>query len=164
MRDLGGTLDGQQLHVAIVVSRYNETVTSGLLQGARVALSTCGVPEAAVTVVRVPGALELALAAQELAALGAHDAIVALGAVIRGETGHYEHVCTETARGCARVALDSGVPVAFGVLTCDTLSQARDRAATTPKNKGAEAARTAVEMANLLRLLRAPEGAGAVAP
>ena len=164
MRDVGGSLDGQQLRVAIAVSRYNETITRGLLDGARAALAECGVPEGSLTVVHVPGALELPLAAQELAASGRHDAVVALGAVIRGETSHYDYVCSETARGCARVALDAGVPVAFGVLTCDSLAQARDRASATPKNKGAEAARTAVEMANLLTLLRAPDGKSGRAP
>jgi len=154
MRDVVGSLDGQRLRVAIAVSRYNESVTRGLLDGARAALAECGVPEDAVTVVSVPGALELPLAAQELADSGRHDAVVVLGAVIRGETSHYDHVCAETARGCARVALDAGLPVAFGVLTCETLAQARERSSPTPKNKGVEAARTAVEMANLLGRLR----------
>src|SRR5262249_15115001 len=132
--------------------------TRGLLDGARAALRQCGVPEENVTVVSVPGALELPLAAQELAGAGRHDAIVALGAVIRGATDHYDHVWRETGQGCARVALDAGVPVAFGVLTCDSLAQARERSSATPDNKGAEAARTAVEMANLIAQLR---GAGA---
>jgi 6,7-dimethyl-8-ribityllumazine synthase len=154
MREYRGSLDGKPLRVAIAVSRYNETVTRGLLEGARGALAECGVPADAIDVAHVPGALELAVVARELALSGRYDAIVTLGAVIRGETDHYAYVSAETARGCTAVALDTGVPVGFGVLTCETLAQARDRASTPAKNKGAEAARSAVETANLLAALR----------
>lgn len=154
MREYRGSLDGKPLRVAIAVSRYNETITRGLLEGARAALVECGVPADAIDVAHVPGALELAVAARELALSGRYDAVVTLGAVIRGETDHYTYVCAETARGCAAVALQTGVPVGFGVLTCETLAQARDRASTPAKNKGAEAARSAVETANLLAALR----------
>jgi 6,7-dimethyl-8-ribityllumazine synthase len=154
MREYRGTLDGRRLRVAIAVSRYNESVTRGLLEGARAALAECGVPDAAVDVAHVPGALELPVAARELALSGRYDAVVALGAVIRGETDHYEHVCAEATRGCGQVALQTGVPVGFGVLTCETLAQARDRSTTPAKNKGAEAARSAIETANLLAGLR----------
>jgi len=159
MREYRGKLDGQPLRVAIAVSRYNETVTRGLLEGARAALAECGVRPDAVDVAHVPGALELPLVARELALGGRYDAVVALGAVIRGETDHYAYVCAETARGCAQVALETGVPVGFGVLTCETLAQARDRSTASGKNKGAEAARSAVETANLLAELRAPQAA-----
>jgi len=163
MREYRGTLEGQGLRVAIAVSRYNESVTRGLLEGALAALAECGVPTDAVGVAHVPGALELPIAARELALGGRWDAVIALGAVIRGETDHYAYVCAESARGCAAVALETGVPVAFGVLTCETLAQARDRSTTPSKNKGGEAARSAVETANLLRSLRrdAPGAASA---
>ena len=166
MREYRGTLEGQGLRVAIAVSRYNESVTRGLLEGALAALAECGVPPGAVGVAHVPGALELPIVARELALGGRWDAVVALGAVIRGETDHYAYVCAESARGCAAVALETGVPVAFGVLTCETLAQARDRSTTPAKNKGGEAARSAVETANLLRSLRrdAPGDAPGAAP
>lgn len=154
MRELRGTHDGQRLAVGLAVSRYNETVTHGLLDGALAALGECEVPAANITVVHVPGALELPLAARELALSGSVDAVIVLGAVIRGETNHYDYVCAETIRGCGQVALDTGVPVAFGVLTCETLAQARERSSTPAKNKGSESARTAVETANLLAQLR----------
>jgi 6,7-dimethyl-8-ribityllumazine synthase len=154
MRELRGSLDGQRLAVGLAVSRYNESVTRGLLDGALAALGECEVPAGRITVVHVPGALELPLAARELALSGAVDAVVVLGAVIRGETDHYAHVCAEATRGCGQVALDTGVPVGFGVLTCETLAQARERSGAQSKNKGAEAARSAVETANLLASLR----------
>ncbi len=160
MREIAGTLDGRTLRIAVVQSRFNRTVTDGLLAGARAALAECHVPEEGITLVAVPGALELPLAARELALSGRIDAIVALGAVIRGETDHYTYVCAECARGCSQVALDTGVPVAFGVLTCDTLAQARDRSTTPAKNKGGEAVRVAVEMGVLMARLRAADSAG----
>jgi len=159
MRQLRGTLDGSKVRVALVVSRYNETVTRGLLEGALAELHSLKVPDERITVCEVPGALELAVVAQALARGGGQDCIVALGCVIRGETDHYDLVCAETTRGCGEVALDTGVPVAFGVLTCETLAQARDRSGAGPKNKGREAARAAVETASLLLALRAEGGA-----
>ncbi|MGQ0554226.1 MAG: 6,7-dimethyl-8-ribityllumazine synthase [Planctomycetota bacterium] len=164
MREIAGTNDGRSLRIAVVQSRFNRSVTDGLLSGALAALAECRVPEEAITLVPVPGALELPLAARELALSGRIDAIVALGAVIRGETDHYTYVCAECARGCGQVTLDTGVPVAFGVLTCDTLAQARDRSTAPAKNKGAEAARTAVEMATLMARLRAAEALPALLP
>lgn len=154
MRELRGSLDGQRLKLGLVVSRYNETVTRGLLDGALAALGECEVPADQITVTHVPSALELPLAARELALSGRVDAVIVLGAVIRGESDHYTYVCAETTRGCGQVALDTGIPVSFGVLTCETLAQARERASTPAKNKGCEAARTAVETANLLVQLR----------
>jgi 6,7-dimethyl-8-ribityllumazine synthase len=155
MRQLRGTLDGSKVRVALVVSRYNESVTRGLLEGALDELRALKVPEERVTVCEVPGALELAVVAQALARGGGQDCIVALGCVIRGETDHYEHVSSEAVRGCTTVALATGVPVACGVLTCETLQQARDRSGAGPKNKGREAAWAAVETAGLLATLRA---------
>ncbi|HZM00525.1 MAG TPA: 6,7-dimethyl-8-ribityllumazine synthase [Planctomycetota bacterium] len=160
MPEYRGTLDGRPLRVAIAVSRFNESVTRGLLEGARAALAECRVAPDAIDVVHVPGALELPVVARELAASGRYDALLVLGAVIRGETDHYLHVCTETARGCTAAALETGVPVGFGVLTCETLAQARDRSTTPAKNQGAEAARAAVETATLLALLREADGEG----
>jgi 6,7-dimethyl-8-ribityllumazine synthase len=154
MREIRGTLDGRQRRIAIAVSRYNESITRGLLDGALAALREAGVAEDAITVVSVPGALELPLVTLELARGGRHDAVVALGAVIRGETDHYAYVCAETSAGCTRAALDTGVPVGFGVLTCETLAQAQARAGAPGKNKGREAARAALEQADLLAQLR----------
>lgn len=151
MTEIRGSSDGTGLRVAVAVSRYNETVTRGLLSGALDALTESGVAEADVTVVHVPGALELPLTAKALAASGDVDAVIVLGAVIRGQTDHYDYVCSETTRGCGQAALDTGVPVLFGVLTCDNLAQARDRSTSAAKNKGCEAARSAVEMTSLLR-------------
>jgi 6,7-dimethyl-8-ribityllumazine synthase len=159
MRELRGTLDGSRLRVAVVVSRYNESVTRGLQTGALDELRALAVAEERITLCEVPGALEIPVLARALAQSGAQDAIVALGCVIRGETDHYDYVCSETVRGCGEVALATGVPVAFGVLTCETLAQARDRSGAGPRNKGREAARAAVETAGLLLALRAEGGA-----
>jgi len=166
MPEIRGQTDGRPLSVAVAVSRYNETVTRGLLAGATGALREAGVADADVTVVHVPGALELPVTLSALARTRRYDALVALGAVIRGETDHYLHVCAETTRGCGSVARRCGVPGGFGVLTCETLAQARERAAPTPKNKGREAALTAVETARLLAAIRAgaPPGGGDGSP
>lgn len=147
--------DGRRLRIGLVVSRYNESVTRGLRDGARAALAEAGVPEAAVTECEVPGALEIPVVALALARSGRVDAVVALGCVIRGETDHYQHVSSESVRGCGAVALQTGVPVACGVLTCETLAQARERSGAGPKNKGREAAAAALEVAGLLAALRA---------
>jgi 6,7-dimethyl-8-ribityllumazine synthase len=149
------TVDGRDLRVAVVVSRFNEAVTGRLLAGARDALDEAGVPEAAQTICSVPGAIEIPVVAQALAKSGRVDAVAAIGAVIRGETSHYDHVCRVAADGCARVSLDTGVPVALGVLTCDTEEQALARSGDGASNKGYEAVMVAVEMARLLRRLRA---------
>jgi 6,7-dimethyl-8-ribityllumazine synthase len=138
--------------VAVVASRYNAAVVQRLLDGAVEALRARGIEGDRVTVVLVPGAWELPLACRRAADAG-HAAVVALGCVIRGGTPHFEYVCAEAARGIARVALDTGVPVAFGVLTCDTEEQARDRAGGRLGNKGAEAADAALEMAGLVAAL-----------
>jgi 6,7-dimethyl-8-ribityllumazine synthase len=145
--------DGAGLHVAVAWSRFNEEVTAALLAGALAELVTHGVERDAVAVVSVPGAFELPLVAKRLAASGRFDAVLVLGAVIRGETGHYDVVANECARGVARAGLDTGVPVIFGVLTTDTVAQAVDRAGGRLGNKGADTARVAIEMANLMRLV-----------
>ncbi len=141
-------LDGSELRVAVVVARFNEDVTKRLLRGAQEALQQHGVEET--DVYWVPGSLELPVTALALAEKGEHDAIVCLGAVIRGETFHFEVVSMQTASGLMQVQLDTGVPIAFGVLTTDDRDQALARSG--PRNnKGADAAEAAIEMANLLR-------------
>jgi len=143
-------LDGGDLRIAIVVARFNEDVTRRLLKGAQEALQRHGVAESEVDVFWVPGSLELPVTALALAEKGGHDAIVALGAVIRGETFHFEVVAMQSAQGLMQVQLDTGVPIALGVLTTEDRDQALARSG--PKsNKGGEAAEAAIEMANLLR-------------
>ena len=148
-----GRLDATGLRVAVLASRFNETITKSLLDGALSALRRHGLDDASITVAWVPGAFELPVAAKRLAASGEFDAVVCLGAVIRGATGHYEHVAGQCAAGIQRAQLDTGVPVVFGVLTTDTVEQAIERAGTKAGNKGYEAAETAIEMADLLRQL-----------
>lgn len=143
------------LRVAIVVARFNPDVCERLLAGALDALTRHGADANAIGVVHVPGAFEIPLALQTLAAGGKYDALVALGAVIRGETPHFDYVASVCADGAARVGLDFDIPVAFGVLTTDTVKQAMARAGGNAGNKGAEAALTAIEMARLLQTLRA---------
>jgi 6,7-dimethyl-8-ribityllumazine synthase len=147
-------LSARGLRVAVVRSLFNRPVTDGLLRGARSAFAEMGGRARDVAVFDLPGAFELPLAAQAAARAGRFDAVVALGAVIEGETDHYEHVAREAAAGLAAVALDTGVPVAFGVLTVRQEEQARKRAAPGPDNKGAEAARAAVMTALALRKIR----------
>ena len=142
---------GPSERVGVLVSRYNETVTDRLLAGARACLAERGVAAEAVDVVRLPGAWELPFAARELAQRGCYRAIVALGAVIRGETAHFEYVAGEASRGLMDVALRYGVPVGFGLLTCDTLEQALARAGGEAGNKGYEAAAAALDAAEAAR-------------
>lgn len=153
-RQIEGDLSAGRLRFGIVLSRFNAFVGDQLLSGAIEALAARGVDSGSVDIVRVPGAFEIPLALQAMAATGKYDALVALGAVIRGGTPHFEYVAGECARGVARVSGDSGVPVAFGVLTTDNLEQALERAGGKGGNKGADAALTAIEMANLLKKLR----------
>ena len=148
-----GTLDGRGLKIALVVSRFNSFVTDRLATGAYAALLNQGVNQDDITVVWVPGAFELPLAAQEVAVTGGYDAIVCLGAVIRGETAHFEYVSSETARGISQASRDTGIPIAFGLLTTDNEDQALDRAGGKAGNKGHDAALTAIEMANLIKQL-----------
>ncbi|MYE54197.1 MAG: 6,7-dimethyl-8-ribityllumazine synthase [Chloroflexi bacterium] len=150
----GGT-NGEGLRIAIVVANFNDFITSRLLDGARAALARNGVRDDDVTVVSVPGSFELPLVAKRLAESKRHDAVISLGAVIRGETDHYEHVAGEAAKGIANAGLASGVPVIFGVLTTDTLEQAINRAGGKQGNNGYGAGLAAIEMANLMRVLDA---------
>ncbi len=156
MNTYAGHLRGEGLRVAIVCARFNDLVTERLLAGAHDGLVRHGVDEASITVVWAPGAVELPLVAQRLATSGEADAVIAVGAVIKGDTDHHTHVGGQCAAGLQRVALDTGVPVAFAVLTTDTLDQALERAGAKAGNKGYEAAETALEMADLLRQL--PKG------
>jgi 6,7-dimethyl-8-ribityllumazine synthase len=149
-------VDGTGMRIAIVVSRFNEAITGALLDGARRALSDRGVADDDVTVAWVPGAFELPLVAKRLATNGRHDGVVCLGAVIRGDTPHFDYVAGEASRGLQQAALDTGVPIVFGVLTTDTMQQAQDRVGGCEGHKGEEAALTAVEMIELLRRLDAP--------
>ena len=153
MTSYEGKLRGDGIRVALACSRFNELITERLLAGARDGLIRHGVDSDSITEVWVPGAFELPLAAKQLAASGEVDVVIALGAVIRGATGHYEHVAGQCAAGLQRAQLDTGVPVVFGVLTTDTIDQAIERAGTKAGNKGFEAAMTAIEMVDLLRQL-----------
>jgi 6,7-dimethyl-8-ribityllumazine synthase len=149
-----GNLNAAGLKIAVVCARFNGFITDRLLAGALDALKRSGVSEGEIEVVKVPGAWELPLAAQTIAELKKHDAIVALGAVIRGDTPHFDHVAGQAALGLAAVQLETGIPVAFGVLTTHTIEQAIDRAGGKSGNKGYDAAVTAIEMADLIRQLR----------
>ena len=142
-------LDGAHMRVAIVQSRFNPAIGEGLLAGALRGLKEAKVADDRVTVVSVPGALETPLALQRLAQTGDYDAMVAIGAVIRGETYHFEIVCNESAAGLSSVALEFGIPIGNGILTCDTDAQAEARM----EQKGLEAAQAAIEMANLLQAI-----------
>jgi 6,7-dimethyl-8-ribityllumazine synthase len=146
-----GSTSARGLRIAVVVSRYNEGVSSRLLEGALDALSRSGAEEDRVEVYKVPGAWELPALARRLASSGGYDAIVALGCVVRGGTPHFDFVAGAAAQGLARVMLDFEVALALGVLTCDNMEQALARAGGSQGNKGAEAALCAVEMANLLK-------------
>jgi 6,7-dimethyl-8-ribityllumazine synthase len=152
-RILEGHLDAQGIRIALVVARWNEAVTSRLLAGAEQTLLERGVDRDTLTVVRVPGSWELPLAASRIAATKRFDAIVAIGALIRGETPHFDVLAHATARGLAQVGLGAGIPVIFGVLTCDTMEQAMDRAGGKAGNKGSDAALAAIEMAGLYKRL-----------
>jgi len=146
-----GDLIGSGLKVGIVVSRFNELLSNRLLSGAQDALARHGVEGSDVDVAWVPGSFEIPLVAKRLAASGRYDAVVALGVVIRGGTPHFEYVASEVSKGVARAAIDSGVPVSFGVVTADNIEQAVERAGTKQGNKGWDAALSALEMANLLK-------------
>lgn len=154
MRVYQGKLIGSGLRFGIVVSRFNELISSRLLEGARDFLLRHDVRHQDIDVVWVPGSWELPMAAKECALGGTYDAVIALGAVIRGETPHFDYVAAEVAKGLAHIGMEQRVPVAFGVLTCDTLEQALNRAGSKSGNKGFEAAAAALEMANLLGEMR----------
>ena len=149
-----GNLDAKGLTFGIVVSRFNSFICERLLEGAVDALVRHGASEADITVARIPGAFEIPLAAKTMAASQKFDAVICLGAVIRGSTPHFEYVSSEVSKGVASVSLDSGIPVAFGVLTVDTIEQAVERAGTKAGNKGFEAAVTAIETVNVIKALK----------
>lgn len=149
-----GHLDARGLRFAILVARFNAFITERLLDGALDAITRTGGDADGVEIIRVPGSWELPVAALALARQNRHDALICLGAVIRGETAHFDYVAGESARGLAQVPLETGVPVANGVLTTNTVEQAIDRAGAKAGNKGFDAAMTAIEMAQLLRRLR----------
>jgi 6,7-dimethyl-8-ribityllumazine synthase len=149
-----GQLSATGLRFAIVVSRFNSFITERLLGGAMDALRRTGAADDTIDVVKVPGAWEVPLVAVELARQHRYDAVICLACVIRGETPHFDYVAAEAAKGVAHAAAETGVPVAFGVLTTNTLEQAIDRAGAKGGNKGSDAAMTAIEMANLMRTLR----------
>lgn len=140
-----------EVKIAIVAARFNEFITSKLLAGAIDGLTRHGLPDDNITVAWTPGAFEIPLTAAKLAQSGKYDAVICLGAVIRGTTDHYDYVCAEVSKGIASVSLTAGLPVLFGVLTCDTLEQAIERAGTKAGNKGYDCAVSALEMVNLLK-------------
>lgn len=146
-----GHLLGQGLRFGLVVGRFNEFITNKLLSGALDALKRHGVEEQDVEIAWVPGAFEIPMVARRMVSLQRYDAVICLGAVIRGATPHFDYVAAEVSKGVAKVGLDSGVPTIFGVVTADTIEQAIERAGTKAGNKGWDAAVTAIEMANLVR-------------
>jgi 6,7-dimethyl-8-ribityllumazine synthase len=154
MRIIQGKLVGTGLRFLLAVSRFNELISSRLLEGAKDFLLRHDVQAQDIDVVWVPGAWELPLVARESALTGKYDAIIALGAIIRGDTPHFDYVASEVSKGLALVEMEQRVPVSFGVLTCDTLEQALLRAGSKSGNKGADAASAAIEMADLLRQMR----------
>lgn len=158
MRTIEGRLTAEGLRFAIAASRFNDFIGDRLVAGALDALTRSGASSDAIDLVRVPGAFELPLVARELAKSGRYDAVVCIGCVIRGATPHFEYVAGEMASGISAVMRETGVPVALGVLTTDTIEQAVERAGTKAGNKGFEAAMTAVEMANLVTQLRRAGG------
>lgn len=150
-----GKLVAEGIKVGIVCARFNEFIVSKLLGGCEDTLLRHGVQAEDISVAWVPGAFEIPLIASKMAKSGKYDAVIALGAVIRGNTSHYDYVCSEVSKGIAAVALESGIPVMFGVLTTDTIEQAIERAGTKAGSKGAECAQGAIEMVNLIRALDA---------
>ena len=155
MKTFEGKLVSKEIKVGIVTSRFNEFITSKLLSGAMDALLRHDVREEDVHVAWVPGAFEIPLIASKMAKSGKYDAVICLGAVIRGSTSHYDYVCNEASKGIAAVSLETGVPVMFGVLTTENIEQAIERAGTKAGNKGYECAEGAIEMVNLIRALEA---------
>ncbi len=153
MKDFAGKLESKGLKIGIVVSRFNEMITEKLLAGALDTLRETGIAEQDITLVRVPGSFEIPVASQRLAETGKLEAIICLGAVIRGETPHFEYISSQVAHGISQVALKYDLPVTFGVITADTVEQALARAGVKHSNKGSEAAISAVQMANLFKQL-----------
>lgn len=155
MKVYEGKLVSQDMRIGIVAARFNEFIVSKLIGGCEDTLLRHGVRPEDISLAWVPGAFEIPIIAARMAKSGKYDAVIALGAVIRGSTSHYDYVCAEVSKGIAAVSLESGVPVMFGVLTTDTIEQAIERAGTKAGNKGADCARGAIEMVDLLRTLDA---------
>ncbi|MDD4715514.1 MAG: 6,7-dimethyl-8-ribityllumazine synthase [Oscillospiraceae bacterium] len=151
MKILEGNVVAEGIKIGIVASRFNEFITSKLISGAKDGLLRHNVQEEDITLALVPGAFEIPLAAEKMAKSGAYDAIICLGAVIRGATTHYDYVCSEVAKGIARISMDTSMPVLFGVLTTENIEQAIERAGTKVGNKGYDCALSAIEMVNLIR-------------
>jgi len=156
MKIYEGNLIGTGLKIGIVLSRFNEFITSKLLSGSLDTLKRHGVAEEDIEISWVPGAFEIPLIAKQMALSGKYNAIVSLGAVIRGVTPHFDYVASELSKGIAQISLQTGIPIAFGVLTTDNIEQAIERAGTKAGNKGSEAAITAIEMANLIKTVNHP--------
>ena len=150
-----GYLDAKGLRFALVVSRFNNFITERLLEGALDALRRHGADEEGLVVARVPGSFEIPLAAKQMAVAGCYDAVICLGSLIRGSTNHFDILSAEVAKGLAQVMLETGVPVSFGIITTDSIEQAVERAGTKMGNKGWQAAEAAIEMANLLKTVKA---------
>lgn len=152
MKTYEGQLVAGNEKFCIILSRFNDFIGSKLLSGAIDELKRHGVAEDNIDIVKVPGAFEIPLAAQKFASSNRYNAVIALGAVIKGSTSHYDYVCAEVSKGIAQVSLQTGIPVIFGVLTTDSIEQAIERAGTKAGNKGSDAAKAAIEMANLMKL------------
>ncbi len=153
MKTVEGNLNARHLQFALVVSKFNEFVTSRLEAGALETLKKHGAEDEKIQIVRVPGAFEIPLVARQVAASKQYDAVICLGAVIKGETAHFDLISTETSRGIAQASCETGIPIVFGVLTTNTAEQAVARTGTTDVDRGADAARTAIEMATLMKAL-----------
>jgi len=153
MKILEGELQAKGLKFAIIVSRFNDFITSKLLEGAKDALLRHGAKEEDIDIARVPGSFEIPLVAKKLASKGTYNAVICLGTVIRGATPHFEYVAAEVSKGIATASMETGIPIAFGVITSDTIEQAVERAGTKSGNKGFDAAITAIEMAQLMKKL-----------
>jgi 6,7-dimethyl-8-ribityllumazine synthase len=154
MTEINGNLSAEGLKFGIVVGRFNDLITNKLLEGALDCIVRHGGSENDITVVRVPGSFEIPLVAKKMAKTGNYDAVICLGAVIRGSTPHFEYVASEVTKGIALVSLETEIPVSYGILTTDTIEQAVERAGTKMGNKGFDAALSAIEMANLLREIK----------
>lgn len=151
MKVIEGVYSGEGLKIGIIASRFNEFITSKLVSGAEDCLKRHGVADNDMSVAWVPGAFEIPVVAKRMAASGKYDAVICVGAVIRGATSHYDYVCAEVSKGIAAVSLDTGIPVLFGILTTDTIEQAIERAGTKAGNKGTDCAMSALEMVNLIK-------------
>lgn len=151
MRVIEGVYSGEGLKIGIIASRFNEFITSKLVSGAEDCLTRHGVADDDISVAWVPGAFEIPVIAKKMASSGKYDAVICVGAVIRGATSHYDYVCAEVSKGIAAVSLESGKPVLFGILTTDTIEQSIERAGTKAGNKGTDCAMSALEMINLMK-------------